>query len=95
LERARALHELDLRERFGRVQLPYALARKYPNANREWYRQYVFPARHRSVDPRSGREQRHHIAETALQKAVERAIIAAGWPSPGVATPSATASPPT
>ena len=74
LERARALHELDLREGFGRVHLPYALARKYPNAARDWCWQYVFPARHRSVDPRSGYEQRHHIAETALQKAVKRAI---------------------
>jgi integron integrase len=83
LERARALHELDLREGFGRVHLPYALARKYPNADREWCWQYVFPARHRSIDPRSGREQRHHIAETALQKAVKRAIIAAKVAKPG------------
>jgi integron integrase len=83
LERARALHGLDLREGFGRVYLPYALARKYPSADREWYWQYVFPARHRSVDPRSGHEQRHHIAETALQKAVKRAIIASGVAKPG------------
>src|SRR5215207_4402994 len=83
LERARALHALDLREGFGRVHLPYALARKYPNADREWCWQYVFPARHRSIDPRSGREQRHHIAETALQKAVKRAIIAARAAKPG------------
>jgi len=82
-ERARVLHELELREGFGRVQLPYALARKYPNADREWDWQYVFPARHRSIDPRSGREQRHHIAETALQKAVKRAIIAAEVAKPG------------
>ena len=83
LERARALHELDLREGFGHVHLPYALARKYPNAAREWCWQYVFPARHRSRDPRTGREQRHHIAETALQKAVKRAIGAAGVAKPG------------
>ena len=82
-ERARALHELDLREGFGHVHLPYALARKYPSADREWCWQYVFPARHRSVDPRSGREQRHHIAETALQKAVKRAVMAAGVAKPG------------
>ena len=83
LERARALHESDLREGFGHVYLPYALARKYPNADREWCWQYVFPARHRSADPRSGREQRHHIAETALQKAVKRAIRKAGVAKPG------------
>ncbi|MFL6334775.1 MAG: phage integrase N-terminal SAM-like domain-containing protein [Pyrinomonadaceae bacterium] len=52
LETARALHELDLREGFGHVYLPDALARKYPSADREWCRQYVFPARHRSLDPR-------------------------------------------
>ncbi|MDT5155738.1 MAG: hypothetical protein QOH51_95, partial [Acidobacteriota bacterium] len=40
--------------------------------------QYVFPARHRSFDPRTGREQRHHIAETALQKAVKAAVRASG-----------------
>jgi integron integrase len=78
LERARAAHELDVREGFGRVYLPYALARKYPSADREWCWQYVFPARHRSFDPRTGREQRHHIAETALQKAVKAAVRASG-----------------
>ena len=83
LERAKALHELDLREGFGRVYLPYALARKYPNAEREWGWQYVFPASKRSLDPRSGREQRHHVAETALQKAVKAAIRAAGITKPG------------
>jgi integron integrase len=61
LERAQALHELDLREGFGQVYLPYTLARKYPNADREWCWQYIFPARCRSVDPRTGRERRHHM----------------------------------
>lgn len=76
LERAKALHEMDVREGFGHVRLPYAPARKYPNADREWGWQYVFPASRRAVDPRPGREQRHHLAETALQKAVK---AAAGW----------------
>jgi integron integrase len=83
LERTKALHELDMHEGFGRVHLPFALARKYPKADREWCWQYVFPARHRSIDPRSGREQRHHIAETALQKAVKRAVREAGVAKPG------------
>jgi integron integrase len=83
LERAEALHRRDLREGFGQVYLPYALARKYPNAEREWGWQYVFPASKRSVDPRLGREQRHHIAETSLQKAVKTAIRAAGINKPG------------
>jgi integrase len=70
-------------EGFGRVYLPYALAGKYPNADREWCRQYVFPARCRSVDPRSGRERRHHRAETVRQKAVKLAVGAAGVAKPG------------
>lgn len=83
LERAKALHDLDVREGYGHVYLPYALARKYPNAAREWGWQYVFPARQRALDPRTGREQRHHVAETALQKAVRAAIRAAGITKPG------------
>ena len=83
LERAKALHEMDIREGFGHVYLPYALARKYPQAEREWGWQYVFPAAKRSLDPRTGREQRHHLAETALQKAVKAAVRAAGIHKPG------------
>lgn len=83
LERVRSLHEMDVREGFGRVFLPYALARKYPNADLEWGWQYVFPARQRSLDPRTGREQRHHLAETALQKGVRAAVRAAGIAKPG------------
>jgi len=47
-------HEKDLSEGFGSVEMPYALSKKYQNANKEWSWQYVFPASHRSVDPRSG-----------------------------------------
>jgi integron integrase len=83
LERVKALHEMDVRESFGRVYLPHSLARKYTNADREWCWQYVFPASRRSVDPRSGREQRHHIAETALQKAMKAAVRAAAVEKPG------------
>jgi integron integrase len=74
LIRVKAIHEMDIREGYGRVYLPFALARKYPNANREWCWQYVFPAPKRSIDPRSGQIQRHHIAESALQKAMKAAI---------------------
>jgi site-specific recombinase XerD len=60
------------------VYLPFALEKKYPNANREWGWQYVFPATQRSKDPRTGLERRHHLAESVLQKAVKAAIRAAG-----------------
>lgn len=83
LERARVLHDQDVREGYGRAYLTYALARKYPSAGREWCWQYVFPATKRSIDPRTGREQRHHISETALQKAVKAAVRAARVDKPG------------
>lgn len=82
LERARALHQMDIREGYGRVHLPYSLARKYANAAREWGWQYVFPAIRRSFDPRTGQEQRHHISETSLQKAVKKALRDAGINKP-------------
>lgn len=68
------LHDDDRVEGFGEVYLPYALARKYPNAGTSWAWQYVFPASKRSIDPRSGVERRHHVSETVSQKAVKHAI---------------------
>ncbi len=73
LAEARRLHERDLAAGFGAVWLPDALARKYPNAAREWLWQYLFPASRRSVDPRSGVERRHHLDESVLQRAVKQA----------------------
>lgn len=82
LESVRTLHRQDLAEGFGAVYLPDALERKYPNANRELGWQYVFQANQRSVDPRSGQIQRHHVSETSLQQAVKKAIRAAGITKP-------------
>ncbi len=59
---------------YGTVYLPYALERKYPNANREWKWQYVFPSWKRSVDPRSKVVRRHHLHERSLQRDVKQAI---------------------
>lgn len=83
LSRVRGLHEADLRAGFGRVYLPHALASKYPNADREWGWQYIFPSSRRSLDPRSGIERRHHAPEDALQRAVKQAIRKAGIVKPG------------
>jgi integron integrase len=82
LAHAKALHARDLDAGFGRVQLPFALARKYPNADREWTWQYVFPAAARSRDPVSGEIGRHHIGEWVLQKAVRDALRAAAINKP-------------
>ena len=59
---------------YGRVYLPYALCTKYPNADREWIWQFVFPSKRRSMDPRGGVERRHHAPEDALQRAVKQAV---------------------
>ncbi len=82
LRDVRRLHEEDLREGYGEVYLPYALARKYPNAGREWGWQYVFPAAVFSVDPRSGVRRRHHMDERAFQKAFRDAVKQAGLAKP-------------
>ena len=70
-------HDVDLAQGFGTVDLPEALGRKMPNASREWAWQYVFPAAKRSLDPRTGIEQRHHVSEKNLQNAVKSAVRAA------------------
>jgi hypothetical protein len=77
LANARGLHLRDLADGFGRVYLPFALARKYPHADREWGWQYVFPAATRSRDPLSGTTRRHHVGEWVLQKAIKDALRAA------------------
>lgn len=74
----KALHHKDLEEGFGEVYIPEALARKYPKASRATGWQWVFPAKLRSTDPRSGREMRHHVLESVLQKAVKKAAEKAG-----------------
>ncbi|MCP4340018.1 MAG: integron integrase [Desulfobulbaceae bacterium] len=73
LGRVKNLHQSDLKEGFGEVYLPEALARKYKNAAKETGWQYVFPSQRRSVDPRTGKERRHHVLESGLQKAVKTA----------------------
>jgi len=73
LKLVKIIHEKDLADGFGAVYLPFALERKYPNANKEWIWQYVFPAASRSMDKEAGPMQRHHLHETAVQKAVKDA----------------------
>jgi integron integrase len=85
LEQRRALFEDDKRIGKTDVFLPDALARKYPNAATEWCWQYIFSSGSYSVDPRSGVERRHHIDEKLLQRAMKKAVLAAGITKP--ATP--------
>ena len=82
---ARKLHDADLALGHGRVWLPHALERKYPEASRAWGWQYVFPAPHRSVDPRTGITRRHHLGDQAFQRAMRQAVHDSGIHKP--ATP--------
>jgi integron integrase len=82
IERARILHAEDLAAGFGETWLPHALARKYPNAAREFGWQFVFAAPKRSVDPRGGVERRHHFNDGVLSRALRRARMLAGIEKP-------------
>jgi integron integrase len=86
LQKVNVQHEQDVEDGFGEVFLPYALARKFPNAGREWVWQYVFPSSRLSTDPQSDRanptKRRHHIDESALQQAVKKAVRESGINKP-------------
>ena len=66
-------HERDLAQGYGSVELPFALARKYPTADKEVGWQYLFPSERLSTDPRSGIVRRHHLDPSGLQRAVKAA----------------------
>lgn len=78
LDAARALHRRDLAEGWGRVQLPDALERKYPNAPTDWSWQWVFPQQRRWRDSQTGQQGRHHLHETIVQRAMKTAVGSAG-----------------
>jgi len=78
LAAAQERHQRDLEDGAGFVMLPDALERKYPTASREWAWQYVFPASRLWTDPGNGRRYRHHLHESAVQRAVKQAIREAG-----------------
>ena len=78
LDDVRRLHTRDLADGVGRVVLPEALARKYPNAPAEWRWQFVFPAGRICRDPRFGPPSRFHLHESAVQRAVTEASRRAG-----------------
>jgi integron integrase len=78
LQRVKRLHQQDLDKGYGSVYLPFALERKYPNADRQWIWQFVFPSERFSQDPRSGVTRRHHVHETGVQQAVKEAVRTAG-----------------
>lgn len=96
LENVRRIHAMDVESGAGWVWLPYALAEKYPNAGRSLSWQYVFPARslsresrpreadggHADSEKANRQLRRHHIHDSTVQKAMERAVAAAGITKP-------------
>ena len=78
LLRVKVIHEQDLNQGYGEVYMPYALARKYPNAAKEWNWQYVFPARNLANDPRSSKVRRHHVDPSVINKAIKVAVRKTG-----------------
>jgi integron integrase len=82
LAKVHTLHDHAMAAGFGGVELPHSLARKYPNAYREWAWQYVFPSASATVDPRSGTRRRHHVHEQSVQRHVRIAARAAGIEKP-------------
>jgi integron integrase len=77
LERVKAIHDRDLSDSWGGVEMPVALGRKYPNASKEWRWQWVFPQANRWRNPKTGEQGRHHMDESLVQKAVREAVIKA------------------
>jgi integron integrase len=88
LQKVKAQHEQDIESGVAGVYLPYALAQKYPKAEKEWAWQWVFPSPRISEDPRSATAEgiavrrRHHLDESWLQQAVKKAVRASGVAKP-------------
>ena len=78
IEEIRKIHKKDLSKGFGYVHLPYGLERKYPNANREFKWQYLFPMNKITVDPRSGKKIRFHVLPSTFSRNIKTAVNKAG-----------------
>jgi integron integrase len=75
-------HRADLAGGAGHVELPGALATKYPGASREWAWQWVFPATRIYFHQATHQRRRHHLHETVLQRAFRDAVRASGLTKP-------------
>ena len=74
VKKVKILHNQDLKNGYGSVFLPNALARKYPNAAKEFGWQYLFPSKNLSKDPQGTEIRRHHVLENGLQRTVKKAV---------------------
>jgi integron integrase len=82
LRQVREQHETDVERGLGRAPLPDALIRKYPNADRQWGWQWMFPASSHYLDRRTGIQHRHHLHESVIQRAVHDAVRRADLAKP-------------
>jgi len=82
LEMVKRQHDQDLKRNLGRVALPNALEKKYPNAGREWGWQWIFPATSHFADRVTGERRRHHLHESVLQRAFKDARLRANIAKP-------------
>jgi integron integrase len=78
LKKVKGVHERDLADGWGRVQMPTAIDRKYPNAPKDWRWQWVFPQENRWINAQTREQGRHHVDESLVQKAVSAAVAKAG-----------------
>jgi len=78
LKRVKEIHDKDLADGWGRVPLPNALDRKYPSAPTDWRWQWIFPQQNRWKNPTTGKQGRHHVDESLLQRAFQQAVRKAG-----------------
>jgi len=74
IQKRKILHQEDLEESTGYVYLPNAIAKKYPNAEKQFNWQYIFPANRIVFDMEKQKEYRHHLHESAVQRAVKQAV---------------------
>lgn len=78
LSHTQLLHQKDLADGYGRVELPYALKRKWPNSDTDFQWQYAFPSFSRSKNLRTGSEGRHHVHEQSMQRKFKAAVLTSG-----------------
>jgi integron integrase len=78
LARVKRIHGRDLADGYGRVPLPDALKRKYPNATTDWRWQFVFPQAKRWVNQETKEQGRHHVDASIIQKSIKAAVKEAG-----------------
>ena len=74
IEKVKQIHTSDLKCCGGFTDLPYALEKKYPNANKQFGWQYLFPASKQIYVPKTKRKHRHHLHEATIQRAVKSAV---------------------